>query len=319
MSLAPPSQPLFPNHTGGLGQQQNAQTLYQQPMNGPLTAPLPPAAQGYSGMAINGSQTYPQPTQPVMASYNPFFSSQQQQPPLSVNTAQFGGNLGSNPFTRSPTRIQSPTLSQIPEQTQQNFYAQPVQQQTTTNPFFNQMTPPAQQFPGQMQMQMQNPQQMGLIPHMTGYMQQPQQAPRPDKASIMALYNYAQPTPIQAPFPTQDVGQTTPAQTPNSLFPPQAFPQQYQQQQPQQVAPQAQAQQQPQPQQPMPVSPVTMSKNPFVSAAAVGGGGGQPGRLMETTPKHAVSRDSMMAVGLEWSNGRHSPDAFASLSARDTR
>ncbi|KAL2140271.1 hypothetical protein VTI28DRAFT_4026 [Corynascus sepedonium] len=312
MSLAPPSQPLFPNHTGGLAQQQNAQPLYQQQMNGPLTAPLPTAAQGYPGVAINGSQTYPQPAQPAMSSHNPFFpiQTQIQQQPLSVNTAQFGGNFGNNPFTRSPTRIQSPTLSQIPEQTQQNFYAQPAQPQTT-NPFLNQLTPPAQQFPGQMQLQ--NPQHMGLAPQMTGYVQQQQQPPRPDKASIMALYNYSQPAPTQTSFSTQNAGQTTPAQTPNSPFPSQTFPQQQQQQQ-QQVVSQAQSQLQPQQQQPTPVSPAAPSKNPFVSAAA-----SQPGVLMESTPKHNVSRESVMALGLDWSNGRHSPDAFASLSARDTR
>ncbi|KAL2166738.1 hypothetical protein VTG60DRAFT_2255 [Thermothelomyces hinnuleus] len=315
MSLAPPSQPLFPNHTGGLVQQQNAQMLYHQPTSGPLTAPLPATTQGYSGMATSGSQTYPQQTQPVMPSHNPFFPTQTlpQQQPLSVNTGPFGGNFGSNPFTRSPTRIQSPTLSQIPEQTQQNFYAQSAQpaQPQTTNPFLNQLTPPAQQFPAQMQMQ--NPQHMGLAPQMTGYMQQqPQQQPRrPDKASILALYNYPQLAPTQNSLQNQNAGQATPAQTPNSPFPPQSLPQQQQQQQ-QQTSPPAQAQQQPQ--QPTPVSPAAMSKNPFASAAT-----SQPGRLMESTPKHNVSRESMMAQGLEWSNGRHSPDAFASLSARDTR
>ncbi|KAK3301264.1 uncharacterized protein B0H64DRAFT_429169 [Chaetomium fimeti] len=332
MSLAPPShQPLFPHHTGGLAQQQNtqqhnAQVLYQQQMNGPLTAPLPTAPQGYSGMTMNGSQTYPQPMQPATTGYNPFFPAQPQQQPLSVNTAQFGGNMSGNPFTRSPTRIQSPTLSQIPEQTQQNFYAQPAQsaqpmQPQVSNPFFSQMTPPAQQYPGQMQQmqmpqhqqqqqqQQQMPQYMGMAPQMTGYMQQ-QQPPRPDKASIMALYNHAQPAPAQTPFQTQGAGQTTtPAQTPNSLFPSQTFPQQpqqqQQQQQPQQLVPQPQQQQQVP--HPTPVSPGTMSKNPFMTAGAA------------AAPKHNVSRDSMMAVGLEWSNGRHSPDAFASLSARDTR
>ncbi|KAH6649881.1 hypothetical protein F5144DRAFT_25472 [Chaetomium tenue] len=328
MSLAPPShQPLFPHHTGGLAQQQNTQqhngqALYQQPMNGPLTAPLPTASQGYAGMAMHGSQTYPQPMQPATTGYNPFFPAQPQQQPLSVNTAQFGGNMGSNPFTRSPTRIQSPTLSQIPEQTQQNFYAQqpaqPMQtmQPQASNPFFNQMAPAAQQYPGQMQMPMQMaqpmPQYMGMAPQGTGYMQQPQQQqpPRPDKASIMALYNHSQPTPAQAPFQAQGPGQTTPAQTPNSLFPSQTFPQQQQQQQPQQIQQQPQQVQQQQVPQPTPVSPATMSKNPFMMATAT---------AQQPAPKHNVSRDSMMAVGLEWSNGRHSPDAFASLSARDTR
>lgn len=319
MSLAPPSQPLFPHHTGGLAQQQNPQPLHQQPMpsplTAPLTAPLPSASYGYSAMAINGSQTYPQPAQSAMGSHNPFFPTQVPQQPLSVNTSQFGGNMGNNPFTRSPTRIQSPTLTQIPEQAQQNFYAQPAQPQTT-NPFFSQMTPAAQ-LPGQLprQMQMQMPQQFGLAPQMTGYAAQAQ---RPDKASIMALYNYPQLAPNPSPFQSQDSGQTTPAQTPGSLFPSQTFPQtQTQTQQQQQQSTQA-------PPQPTPTSPAVGSKNPFVGAGAgrngLSTGLVQPAQPMDaTTPKHNVSRESMMAVGLEWSNGRHSPDAFASLSARDTR
>ena len=325
MSLAPPSQPLFPNHTGGMAQQQqNAQVLYQQPMSGPLTAPLPAPGQGYAGMAINGTQTYPpQAAQPAMTGYNPFLPAQPApQQPLSINTNQFGGgNLSTNPFTRSPTRIQSPTLSQIPEQAQQNFYAQAQQPQSATNPFFTQMAPQvaAQQFPGQMQMPFpqQQQQHMGFAPQMTGYMQQQQQQQplRPDTASIMALYNYPQqqqqPPANQSYFPTQDVsavaavaGQMTPAQTPTSLFP-LAVSQQQQQQQ---------ASFSPQQQQQTPVSPglgmgMGMgNKNPFASAGAAA-----------VPKKHNVSRESMMAVGLEWSNGRHSPDAFAGLSARDGR
>ncbi len=313
MSLAAPSQPLFPHHTGGMAQQQHNQMVYQQPMTAPLTAPLPLAGQGYSGMVMNG-QGYPQAAQPVAANYNPFLSGQPAAPqPLSINTAQFGvaGGMATNPFTRSPTKIQSPTLSQIPEQTQQNYYTQPVQgmqamqqqamQQQATNPFFSQMAPQQQQqqqFPGQMQFPQQHiPQHMGLAPQMTGYI--PQQQPRPDTASIMALYNYPQPTQQQ---PQQ---QTTPAQTPNSaLFPSGTFPQQ---QAPQQV-----------PQQQTPISPGMASKNPFAAAVPA-----QPqpvaGRLADATPRRDVSRESMMAVGLEWTNGRHSPDAFASLSARDGR
>lgn len=331
MSLAPPSQPLFPHHTGDVAQQQNPQLLYQQPMAGPLTAPLPSVPQGYSTMPMNGNQTYPQPAQPAaMASYNPFLTAQPPQQPLSVNTAQFGGNYGNNPFTRSPTRIQSPALSQIPEQTQQNFYASSPAQAQNTNPFFAQMMPAAQQqFQGQVQM----PQQQGFAPQMSGYAAQPQ---RPDTASIMSLYNYPTPAPNPTPFQGQYVAQTTPAQTPNSLYSSQPFaqaqqpqqqqqfqqhqlPQQHQpfQQQPPQPQPQLQQQQQQHQQQPTPASPVAVSKNPFMVA-----GPPAPGRLAEAVPKHNVSRDSMMALGLDWTNGtngRHSPDAFASLSARDTR
>ncbi|AEO62413.1 uncharacterized protein THITE_2106543 [Thermothielavioides terrestris NRRL 8126] len=308
MSLAPPSQPLFPHHTGGLV----AQQPYQPPMTAPLTAPLTPPAQGYAAVGVNGNQTYGTAAQLAGATYNPFFTAQPAQQPLSINTAQFGGSLSSNPFARSPTRIQSPSLSQIPEQTQQNVYTQPVQPQAT-NPFFAPTTSaPQQLYAGQMQL----PPQAGLAPQMTGYSQQLQQPPpRADKASIMALYNYPQLAPnknsTQTPFQASTDAEltTTPAQTPSSLFPPQTFPQQQQQQQ----QPQQQQSHPHQPQsQPTSVSPAAGSKNPFAGAGAAG-------RLADATPKHNVSRESMMALGLEWSNGRHSPDAFASLSARDTR
>ncbi|KAK4226497.1 UBA domain-containing protein 3 [Podospora fimiseda] len=344
LSLAPPSQPLFPNHTGGMLQQPHPQTIYQQQpsasMAAPLTAPLPIAGQpGFEAMMMNGGQGYPQQLQPQNTGYNPFLQSQplqqqQQQQPLAVNTTNpFGGNFGSNPFARSPTRIQSPTMTQIPEQTQQNFYTPILTQQATgTNPFLSAQPQQQQQQPLQMPQQ-QFPQQMGLSAQMTGYfppqqqMQQPQQQyqqpqqqyqqpqqqyqqpqqqyqqpQRPDKASILALYN----TPsLFQPATTQDPAQVTPAQTPNSLFPPQQ----------QSMNPYGQQQAL----QPTPVSPglapaaVAGSKNPFMM------NGGGPQAQAAPVKQHNVSRDSMMAVGLEWTNGRHSPDAFASLSARDMR
>ena len=75
-----------------------------------------------------------------------------------------------------------------------------------------------------------------------------------------------------------------------------------------------QQQQQPQPHA-APVSPAAGSKNPFMMTNGGGAGLAQPAPAKQ----HNVSRESMMAVGLEWTNGRHSPDAFASLSARDMR
>ncbi|GKT68036.1 UBA/TS-N domain-containing protein [Colletotrichum tofieldiae] len=60
------------------------------------------------------------------------------------------------------------------------------------------------------------------------------------------------------------------------------------------------------------------SKNPFLAngttspvVAPVQGLG------MEVGPrKPGVSRESMAFTDMQWTNGRHSPDAFASLSAR---
>ena len=60
------------------------------------------------------------------------------------------------------------------------------------------------------------------------------------------------------------------------------------------------------------------SKNPFLGGA----GAPQPAAAQPSGMDAMVgnrSRDSMMALGMEWSNGRHSPDAFANLSARSMR
>ncbi|KAK0638781.1 hypothetical protein B0T16DRAFT_231166 [Cercophora newfieldiana] len=302
MTLAPPSQPLFPNHTGGMAgpQQMTAQAIYQQQ---PMTAPIPSMGQNYSSMGFQHSQTYPLPAQPTGASYNPFMNQQAQvqpQQPLMVNTAAYPNNFGNNPFTRSPTRIQSPGLAQIPEQAQQNFYAPAAQPGLVSpqqnNPFLSQgMGLPQQQ---QQQQQQQYPVQMPQQQQQMGYAQQipsqyqqnpyqqnPYQQPqRPDKASIMALYNYPQLAPT--PFQSQEQAQT-----------PRADPA-------------------------APAAPGPGSKNPFMGAGngtAVGPAAQQS--LVDTSmPKqYNASRESVMALGLEWSNGRHSPDAFASLSARDTR
>lgn len=320
LSLAPPSQPLFPNHTGGLAAQQAApQVTYQQP----LTPQAPTSQHNYMN-AYQGSQTYP-PAQPATA-YNPFMNqqqSQQHQQPLTVNTAPFPGGFASNPFTRSPTRIQSPPLTQIPEQSQQNFYAaaqQPqVQVAQTTNPFFAQTPTMPQQYqqqpgqmmqhqqgqmmqqqPGQMMQQpnqMMQPQQTPFQPQMTGYYPQQQQQqqvayqpPRPDKASIMALYNYPQLAPT--PFHAGQAGEH-------------GQPEQQQQQQQAQI--------------PTPIS--AGSNNPFMSAGHMAMPAQQQNLIdaafaPAASKPYNTSRESMMAGGgLEWTNGRHSPDAFASLSA----
>jgi len=366
MSLAPPSQPLFPNHTGGITipQQQNAQSLYQQP----LTPPAHALGQSYNSMSFASNQTYPQPVQPAATSYNPFLSNTQpQQQPLAVQTTGYTGNYGGNPFARSPTRIQSPTLTQIPEQTQQNIYAsQPVQPQVqhqlsqAHNPFFapqQQMQMPQQQQQLQFQQPTQfAPVQYGLAPQTTGqalFQQQQQQQPqRPDKDSIMALYNYPQLAPKPNPFHTQQQqqqaqagqqqhqdgaqqlhgqGQTQPQafQQDPSLLRSQTFPLSSQGAQAQTV-----------PQQQNQASGFAGSKNPFAMGGVVGASAGTQGTVANgvspspfatattantttnsssSTKPYNTSRESMMALGLEWTNGRHSPDAFASLSARDMR
>ncbi|KAK3501354.1 hypothetical protein B0T13DRAFT_431555 [Neurospora crassa] len=380
LSLAPPSQPLFPHHTGGLiaTQQQNLPAGYQQPQ---MTGP---AQQHYSSIALTSNQTFPLTSQTTGGGYNPFFNNQQQQQqqqpqtqyqsqqiqqPMTINTTGYAGSYANNPFAKSPTRLQSPTLTQIPEQSQQSFYAgaqaqapaaMPLSmQQTGNNPFFNQaiggipqqqlQQVPQQQYglapqyqaqgqtQGQMQMQasqvpqmpqMPQTQQVGYAPQQFQPQQQQQQQQqqyqqqyqpqRPDKASILALYNYPQlapqPPPAQQQNPAQVQGQQPFAQAgpANGAFSPQGQSQQ-QQQQPQQQQQQQQQQQVQQLQNQGAGSQMAGSKNPFMSA----GGTAQGQQQNMAAPKaYNASRESVMALGMEWTNGRHSPDAFANLSAR---
>jgi len=318
MSLAAPSQPLFPHHTGGVPQQANMQQAsYQQP-----PAQLPPAMQQSYGPGVYTSINNQNSQLPVQQTgYNPFFANQQpaQQQPLqmlSVNTATIPGSYANNPFARSPTRIQSPPLTQIPEQAQQNFYnptlqtaQQPEWYAQPQQPSYQQQQPVPQQIyqqPQPLQPQHTNNPFASPVQY-----PQPTGQPRPDKASIMALYNYPQLAPQsqqqqqpqkqqQQPQPQvqqqlqQQQPQTAPAQT-SSAFD-QMFGQPYTRQgSQQQAAPPA----------PAPANLGPASNNPFMSS-------GSP----SVQTKSNKSRDSMMAFGMEWSNGRHSPDAFASLSAR---
>lgn len=303
-------QTLFPNHTGGQASQQPQPSTYQQP---PVPS-LPSSPLSYQGASFPtmGSMAYSQPSQqPVQqqgTSYNPFFtnaaSPMQQQLPqqysqphlmqhnMALNTVQSPSSYANNPFARSPTRIASPNmLGQIPEQTQSTFQSMsPVQQQPFgNNPFFSNEVA---QSPGQMT-------------HQSQYFAPQQQ--RADKASIMALYgpavpsqqpassNYAFGTQAEQPQQgLQNFGQSAP----EPPFQPQRS----------QTAPVAPASHQP-------MSPIPQmgSKNPFMNAGST---------AAQTSPdpfaanRHVTRESVILGNDLAWANGRHSPDAFASLSAR---
>lgn len=346
MALAPPpqSQPLFPHHTGGLPnqQQQGQQVVYQQTM----TPPVPSVPQNYAATAFNSNQPYAQhgqqsglqpaqPLQPSHTGYNPFFNNAQAQQQQGYSQPQMAsyntglvstptGGFANNPFNRSPTRIASPSLGQIPEQSQPAFYnqqqaQQPQQpllqqqqhqpQQQMNNPFFSQqnMNPfMNQQQPQQSQQQPlydQFGQQIGQQLQQPQFQQAPQ---RPNTASIMALYNQPQ----LAPQPQQNANLDQQQQQQQ---------QQYQQQQPTSSNQVMQAPNAPAAHAEAPAVPANMTvsghNNPFMN----GGATPQPAPTQNGGMDAMVgnrSRDSMMALGMEWSNGRHSPDAFASLSAR---
>ncbi|KAK1700540.1 putative GTPase activating protein for Arf-domain-containing protein [Colletotrichum godetiae] len=364
MSLAP-AQPLFPHHTGGLPASQpfaQPQQMYQQSM----TPPIPQQQQqqqhhhqqqNYNPMSFNSNMTYPQPIQPQATGYNPFFTNQaqpQQQQNLAVNTGQSSNPYANNPFTRSPTRIQSPSLGQIPEQSQSNFYMDSPQTMTpqSSNPFFAQLgSQPTgqQQVPQQQQQQQQQQMYQQSFQQEQAFSQQQQQQQQQHNPYQQPQQNAFQ-QPVQQPFQQQAQHpfqqQEMPQQQYQSPAPQPAYQQPqrpdkasilalYSQPQlaPQPFAPQAQAQtqethpeaaaSQQQSQEAASGSMAAGSKNPFLMN---GGGGGMspPPQQAMAAPvantvgprKAGVSRESMAFTDMQWTNGRHSPDAFASLSAR---
>ncbi|KAF5968723.1 hypothetical protein FBULB1_10593 [Fusarium bulbicola] len=343
MSLSP-QQPLFPHHTGGPAPQQAPQaTGYQQ-----VAPSAPTTPSGFSTLGFSNNMTYPQPVQAQVTGYNPFLANTtgaiQQQPQQGsspfpqVNTNQ--APAGYNPFARSPTRIASPSLGQIPEQTQSSFQNATVYQgsavyqspaplsppETSTNPFFANAGQPVAQTSQQVFAQQPVVQQMQSQPqasHNPFVQQQPgQQFPgqqpqmyqhqqfyqpqRPDKASIMALFN-------NYPQTIQHQPGTAAAQPSYQIQQAVQYTQQptIPENQPLQ-APMAPVQQQPSVPQHL-----SASTNPFMSGAPSSGVAGKPNAATTSDPFAARSRESMnLGLDLAWTNGRHSPDAFASLSAR---
>ena len=296
-------QPLFPNATGGYpSQPQPPQEARFQTM----TPPVPQVPQQYMQ-----SDPYVQQSPAATNNYNPFFQNQQISPtssnPYASNThnqsqdtqnqqftyqqAQtsqpvFNGYTTSSPQTQSP-QVQQGSFQQQPVQQQQQFtnpyQNQQLQQQQASNPYAPQqkLTNPAL-YPMQNQQQLPQPYNIYQPSQL-----QTQQTGRVDKSSILALYNYPQlappPTPIES-------NATSPVEAPAPYQP---------------TAPQRSVT--------LPVQLSTGSRNPFHSATI------NNNTVQGNTPevfRHA-SQESVDVGGFQ--NGRHSPDAFASLSARFVR
>ncbi|RYO96213.1 hypothetical protein DL763_003340 [Monosporascus cannonballus] len=289
LSLAPPEQQqqaLFPHHTGGLpAPQPLSHPIHQQSLTPPV-----PQNQFFATTAYGTSQTCPPPMPQARQSYNPFLQAPAAQS-LSVNTSQVQNQnpFGSNPFMRSPSSIASPSLNQIPEQSQQNVYDAP-QSPYGNNPFLSASQPVRQP----------QPTQQAFYPTQQPAQQIPQQAyqpQRPDKAAILALYNI--PSAVPAPASTQVQAQSTPNPEMNQAATAQPHPQQP-------TSPQRSVS-----------VPLAGNKNPFLHNGL--GSSGPNAFTNANTPgiSGARSRDSMtLGMEMAWNNGRHSPDAFASLSAR---
>jgi hypothetical protein len=300
------SQPsLFPNHTGGFPgpQQSQQQQLYQQSM----TPPVPSIPQQYYPPIYENSQQQTQQPQQVQQnpSYNPFMQQQTQpQQAPQINTSfqsnpfmqkmqQQGQNVYQSPIEQSPQQYRSASALHSFQNSYQN------QPQPQSNPFL-QNNQPQQSYDYQQQNQFQQPARQQTFPLM------PQQTSRADKRTILDLYNYPQ----VAPTPQQT--QQDQMQTQNMAMPSAGMASGQFQQQPRSVS-----------------SPLATemagNRNPFMSS----GGGVQssagdtlgsvnPFPQTQNGARHA-SQESVSIDAGGWQNGRHSPDAWGTISARSTR
>ncbi|KAG4443959.1 hypothetical protein IFR05_000599 [Cadophora sp. M221] len=315
------SQPLFPNHTGGFSGPQplTHQQLYQQSM----TPPVPSVPQQYYPSVIyeNPGQQ-PQQVQPQQQqnSYNPFMQQQQQQQPPQAPT--LNTNFASNPYNQQLATPQSMYQSPMEHSPAQQYGAaffnngtmqqpQQPQQQQQMNPFLNQNAPQQMNpyFNQQPQAQLQQNPQQGFDQQQQyqqqrqqTYPQIPQQTLRADKRSIMDLYNYPQLAPA-APQLVQQPQQNLSRMQPNPEMPT--------------------SDQQRSVSNPM-ATQVAGTNNPFASsggAPSQNSGVDTLGQMGQFAPKsngsRHVSQESVDAGG--WTNGRHSPDAWGSISARSMR
>lgn len=346
------SQPLFPNITGGYPSQQGQmpQTRNQHSMTPPVAlqqtqqnylTPQPQTNSSYnpffqSAPPTPNGQSNPYSHQPQnLSSSNPYLSQistqntgvqsqspiSPQQPPSLQHSNTFP--MYSTPQTQQPQQPQQPQQQQFqqqqPQQPQQQQFQQQQQSLASSNPFAsmppnNVSQPPYQQqqlqpqtqnpYQPQLQQQFQQPQLQSLQPQPTG---------RADKSSILALYKFSQPPPSipeQPPQPQQQQTQPPPQQSTTSQNQPPFNP-----------TPQRSSTM------PVPGETPNGNRNPFFTSPPLAGpvAGGQPagngfvGGTAQPSPfeKSHVSQGSVDINGLQ--NGRHSPDAFASLSARYVR
>ncbi|KAG9639697.1 ArfGap-domain-containing protein, partial [Aureobasidium melanogenum] len=286
----------------------------QQPLQAPAYQPQEtqqyqqPQPQSNPFLRKTQSQTFA-PSNPFgiqlsAAPQNPWLAQPQVQTPQAQSPGAFY-QPQQDFFSAQPQPQQQPQYQQQPQQSQpqQNLYQQPPQQlvpQHTSNPYANMPLQPASN-PFQVP---QSSQPEPYQSYQSAQQQMPQQqqqlfsqpSGRYGKTDIMALYNQPQ---LAPPRPLQPLPE-------NGMAPP-MMPQQQQQQA--QVPPHMQ--QGPQRSVTMPVGSGSM--NPF------GSGFSAPQQDQQARPgaRH-VSQESRDFVGM--GNGRpHSPDAFASLSARYAR
>ena len=296
------SQPLFPNATGGYpqAQQHNPDPRIQHSM----TPPVPQIPQQYYQTNQHISQT-----QITYGSSNPFMQT------LQPNFATFSNPYAAAVQTESPGPSYNPFMNAQRPPTQLPSNEHPPQ---PSQPIYQQRQQHVQHFPPNMPQvhhnhymvqSQQNNQTAFSHQQDQPYNQtfptplQAQQTGRIDKSSIMALYNYPQ----LAPPPLRNISEdaVNPPQNPNDPPVPQY---------PHGVVPkhgQRSAT--------MPAQMSSGSRNPFQTTAQTNSSSNlalQPSTNRVGMSRH-VSQESVDMGGFQ--SGRHSPDAFASLSARYVR
>ncbi|EGE00639.1 hypothetical protein TESG_07938 [Trichophyton tonsurans CBS 112818] len=297
------SQPLFPNMTGGYpSQQANLQLSRAQQT---MTPPVPSIPHQHQFLQLQHQQQQQQQPgygsaaqSPMHGHYNPFMSH----------------STPATPYAGTPTQPLSPTnpfFTQPPPQPQQNGL-----QQGNTSPFTLQHhnTMPALSPPLRPATAMPAYQQLKQ--------QQPQQPNRIDKSSILALYNFSQPPPTIPEQPqqqqqTQQQPQLSPLQT-NTPFSANPY------QTTTNASPMVQSA-------PVSTTGTYASHNPFFTHTNAAPS--QPASFVPTAPTQpqgpAVPAPAPNNMGFSRTHvsqesidirqahsGRHSPDIFASLSAR---
>ena len=288
VSPPPPQQlPLFPNATGGYpSQPPPAQDTRFQTM----TPPIPQMPQQYSQ-----SNPYLQQNSASNQNYNPFYGAAQQTLPPPTNpyvsdTQAPTTQQSYNPFQQyqPPSIPQQPVNvystespgAYSPQVQQDSIFQQNLHQQQSIHTYAPQHSVTD---PSQYSTQPQPQHSQQFNPYQAQPLQ-PQQTGRIDKSSILALYNYPQLAP--PPLPND----------PNAAPSPEPF-----------LANPSPGTKQGQRSVTMPVQPSSGSRNPFQS----GTGNANSANGVEPSGVRHVSQESV--------NGRHSPDAFASLSARYVR
>ncbi|KAL4928856.1 putative GTPase activating protein for Arf [Aspergillus undulatus] len=330
------AQPLFPHSTGGYPNTQNP-----APQSG--YSPFAPVQRGFVSSP-----------QPLDNASNPFFQTGAQ-PQASLNTLQDPYSAQTNPFFSQPSTQQPQAPFQNQNQPAGSTYPTTLRHVNTMPPLSSTTSPFGQPSPFQQQPQQQPQQpQLGL---QTTQPAQPGQSPFNTLQSMSAtntpLAGYPGQSPFGYPQSAHPLGQQPTGRVDkNSILalysfsaPPPAIPEQQQAQPPAEFGAGLQPGQAQNPQpttftstdynsQPQPTIDQTAgSRNPFMGFAAPGAQ--QPTHVPTQQPAYGMpmtsanpaanpgfmrSHMSQQSVDINgFQSGRHSPDAFASLSARQGR